>query len=174
MYIYAGMKIILVITNSKRKSLVFVSDELKTYSLEEIVQLTRNGKVDGAHVVTKNESAYVRTNPKVAKKDEFDNLSMTAGNLFLFAHGLYVTRILPYPLKDFIALYRVHVKNKGELLKPVDQPEVLIVSVKEKLQQHRDIIFTVAEKFDIDPYLLGAILIDEIARFLPFEGIADK
>ncbi len=39
---------------------------------------------------------------------------------------------------------------------------------------HRELVFEAAEKFDIDPYLLGAILIDEIARLIPFESIVDK
>ena len=55
------MEIVFVVTNAQRKSLVFVSDELETYSLGEAVQLTRNGKVEGAHVVTKNNTSYIRT-----------------------------------------------------------------------------------------------------------------
>lgn len=42
-----------------------------------------------------------------------------------------------------------------------------------KLQPHRDLVFTAAKKFDVDPHLLGAIIIDEIARFSPFEILTD-
>lgn len=168
------MQIVFVVTNSKRKSLVFASEDLNIYSLEEAAQLTLDGKIDGAHVVKTNKSTYIRTNPSVVKKNEFDNLSFTIGNLLLFTQGYYLTEALPLPLKDFITLYRRNLKNKGELIKPVGQPEVLLISVKEKLQEHQNIIFDAAKKFDIDPYLLGAILIDEIARLVPFESITDK
>ena len=69
---------------------------------------------------------------------------------------------------------------QGSLIR--DQPLIVInghpritkEAVKVKIQPHRDLIFAAAKKFKIDPYLLGAIIIDEIARMYPFEEIADK
>ena len=166
------MKIVLVITSSGRKSLVFVSNELEVYSLEKAVELTSEGKIDGAHVVQSDKNTYIRTNPKVAKSDEFDTLSVTIGNLLLYAQGVHLTKASP-SLYLFIYLYRENLSKNEQFIRPVGQPEVLLASIKRKLQQHRDIIFDAAEKFDIDPYLLGAILIDEIARMVPFEPIAE-
>ena len=40
---------------------------------------------------------------------------------------------------------------------------------REKLQSHKELIFEAAKHYNIDPYLLGAIIIDEIARLAPFE-----
>jgi len=167
------MRIALVVTDTKRKSLVFVSDELTAYSLEEAIELTHEGKINGAHIVQSNKGVYIRTNPHVAKKDEFDSLSVTMGNILLYAQGIHITKISPL-LNDFIAMYRTQLEKNKQLIKPVDQPEVLLISVKAKLQQHRSIIFDAAETFDTDPYLIGAILIDEIARLIPFESIVDK
>lgn len=166
------MKIVLVVTNPSRKSLVFVSKEIDAYPLEEAVKLAREGKIDGAHVVQGKKSGYIRTNPKVAKSEEFDTLSVTIGNLLLFAHGIHITKVSPV-LNAFVELYRSQLEKNGQLIKPVEQPEVLAKTVKEKLQQNRSFIFNAAEKFEIDPYLIGAILIDEIARLHPFEAILD-
>lgn len=166
------MKIVLVVTGSRRKSLAFVSNRLDTFSLEKAVQLTREGKIDGAHVVQKEKGVYIRTNPKVDKSDEFDTLSITVGNLLLYAQNTHLTVGTP-ALNVFVELYRANLRKNEQLIKPVGQPEVLSVSVKKKLQQNHSNIFDAADKFNLDVYLLGAILVDEIARMHPFEEIID-
>lgn len=166
------MKIVLVITDTKRKSLVFISNELDTYSLEKAVQLTHKGKIERVHTVQRDKYIYLRTNPKVPKNDEFDTISITIGNLLLYTQSTHLTGISP-ALKLFIELYRANLGKDRQLIKPVGQPEVLLVIVRGKLQQHQKIIFDSAKKFDIDPYLVGAILIDEITRMLPFEKVID-
>ena len=45
------MKIILVITDTKRKNLVFVSDNLKALSLEEAVDAAGSGDIEGTYRV---------------------------------------------------------------------------------------------------------------------------
>ena len=167
-----SMKIILIVTGSKRKSLAFVSNGLDTFSLEKAVQLTREGEIEGAHVVQRGNNVYLRTNPKVGKSDEFDSLSITVGNLLLYAHGTHLTKVTP-ALDLFVELYRTNLSKNHQLIKPVGQQEVLSESVKKKLQKYRGIIFEAANNFDIDVYLLGAILVDEIARLVPFEPIFD-
>jgi hypothetical protein len=153
--------------------LAFASDELVSYSLERAIQLTREGKVDGAHVVQRGERAYIRTNPKVPKSSEFDTLSITARNLLLYAQGVHLTKVSP-ALYVFVELYRDNLDKTKQLVNPVGQSEVLAEGVRKSLQKHGSIIFDAARKFEIDPYLLGAILVDEIARLKPFETITDE
>ena len=45
--------------------------------------------------------------------------------------------------------------------------------MKARLQSNEDHIFGAAKRFDADPYLLGAIIIDEIVRANPIEEITD-
>ena len=71
-------------------------------------------------------------------------------------------------------MYGKSLKKKQSYIKPVGKPKVPTSAVKKKLLPHRDLIFSAAEKFRIDPYLLGAIMIDEIAQLYPFEQIVDK
>jgi len=97
------MKIILDITNSTRKSLVFVSNELHTHPLEKAVHLTRDKKIKYAHVVQRGKTTYIRTSPKVPKSEEFDTLSITSKNILLYAHGTRLTKISP-ALNAFVEL----------------------------------------------------------------------
>ena len=69
------MKFILVVTDIRRKNLVFVSKELHPLSLAEAVDAVRNGNVEGAYVVERKTGAYIRTRPKVPKREEFEKLS---------------------------------------------------------------------------------------------------
>lgn len=166
------MKIVLIVTNSNRKNLVFISNELDVCSLEKAIQLTHKKQIKGAHVVQQGNNTYIRTNPSVVKSEEFDTLSVTLGNLLLYAQNARLTKLTP-ALRVFIDLYLAHLKKNAQLINPVGQPQVLAISVRKKLVQHKDIVFEAAEVFGIDPYLIGAILVDEIARLDPFEEIID-
>jgi hypothetical protein len=166
------MKIILVLTDTKRKSVVFISNNLDSYSLQEAIQLTQEGKIEGACCVQRKNSVSIRTLPKIEKDDEFDNLSVTIGNILLYTQGTHVSKISPL-IDNFIAIYRTYLKQNEQIIKPIGQPEVLLANIKRQLQQHRNIIFDAAKTYEIDPYLIGAILIDEIARLIPFESIID-
>ncbi|MBI4253256.1 hypothetical protein HY623_03735 [Candidatus Uhrbacteria bacterium] len=165
------MKIVLVITNFRGKKTAFISQELRTYPLEQAVTLAREGKIEDAHVVHRGTTSYIRTNTNVPKDDEFDTISITARNLLLYAQG-HGTKALPL-LDAFVTLYRARLKKKGRLITPVGQPSVLLSGVLIDLREVKRFVFNAARRFDIDPYLLGAILIDEIARLKPFEEIID-
>jgi len=167
------MKIILVLTDSRRKSLVFVTaDELKVISLEEAIRLTSNGKIDDAHVVERSTGTYIRTNPSMPKSKEFEALSLTGRSLNLYLRGNHSLN-LP-PIAAYLKLYLASLREGRPFVEPVGGVKVLTSVVKKKLLPHRDLIFGAAEKFEIDPYLIGAIVIDEIAQLYPFEQIVDK
>ena len=54
------MKIILVATDSRGKNLVFVSDTLGAYSLQDAVQLAKEGKLDNVYPVHRGTGIYLR------------------------------------------------------------------------------------------------------------------
>ncbi|MBI5470278.1 hypothetical protein HY968_03090 [Candidatus Kaiserbacteria bacterium] len=65
--------------------------------------------------------------------------------------------------------------QKGTTLIAIDGYSFSSVShVQETLAPLNEFVFGAASKFNIDPYLLGGILVDEIVRFAPFEEITDK
>jgi len=164
------MKIILVTTDTRRKNLVFVSEELKSFSLEEAIDLAQDGKIEGVCAVNRSAGTYLRTKPSVPKSEEFETLSITGRNLLSYAQDARHAVSTP-ALSRYVELYLASLKEGKLFIKPVGRPKVLTAAVKEKFTPHRSYIFAAAKKFDIDPKLLGAIIIDEIARLAPFEEI---
>ena len=166
------MKIILAATDSKGKNLVFVSNTLKAYSLEEAISLAKESKLDNICTVARKQGIHLRTKPKTAKKDQLDTISISSSALFASLSNINNALSTP-AFSNYWKLFQNSFKK--------DEPFIVIDSyfyitkkaVREKLKLHRDLIFEAAKKFTIDPYLLGAIIIDEIARLNPIEEITD-
>ena len=77
------MKIVLIVTNSKGKNLVFSMDSLKAYSLDESVKLAKEGKLASVHIVKTGQGSYLRANPNAVEGDNLDSLSITSNHLYL-------------------------------------------------------------------------------------------
>ena len=169
------MKIILVVTDTKRKNLVFVSDNLKALSLEEAIDAAGSGDIEDAYRVEGKTGAYIRTKQSVPKKDELEYLSVTGRNLVRYFQGNYA---LSTPaISDYTKRYFASLAEGRAYIQPIGHPKflrALTADVKEKLLAHRDIIRRVAAKFSIDQNILGALLVDEITRLLPFEDVLDS
>ena len=60
------------------------------------------------------------------------------------------------------------------IIEPVDSFRVPTSVVQRVFESHSDIIKEAAQEFAIDQYMLGAVLIDEIAHLAPFEPIVEK
>ncbi len=166
------MKFILVVTDTRGKNLAFVSRDLQTLSLTEATEAVRRGDVAGAYVVERKTGTYIRTKASVSKLEQFEKLSISSKRLFSYKNDARHAVSTP-ALSRYIELYIESVKDGQDFIVPTGQPKVLTAAVKEKLLQQQATIFTAAKTFEIDPYLLGAILIDEIARLKPFEEITD-
>ena len=77
------MKIILVATGAKGKNVVFVSDTLQAYSLEEAVRLANLKKFENVYAVQGRSGAYLCTRPRVPKSDELERISISSHQLNL-------------------------------------------------------------------------------------------
>ena len=168
------MKFILVITDVYGKNLAFVSKELRTLSLAEAIEAVRHGDVVGAYVVERKTGAYIRTKRSVPKLEQFEKLAIPFRNLLRYVQGASYVKNVP-ALKTYLDLFSSSLQPNQPFITLAGQPpwKVLAAGVKEKvIPQHLN-IFASAEKFKIDPYLLGAILIDEVAWMNPFEEILD-
>lgn len=169
------MKIILVATDSKGKNLVFISDALRAYSLPEAVRLAREGKIESVYPVSKKTGVYIRTKQDASKEDELEYLSVTGRNIVRYFQGNYA--VSTPALGDYTRRYFASLEEGRAYIQPIGHPKflrVLTADVKEKLLAHRDIIKRVAAKFSVDRYILGALLVDEIARLLPFEDVLES
>lgn len=167
------MKIILVVTGAKGRNVVFISDMLKVYPLEEAIRHARAGKFENVYAVRKGSGAYLRSSRNVPKKEQLEQLSVSSHQLFAFADDTRIAVSTPV-LARYINLYEHSLqKDGGPLIVIEGKARMTKESAKAKLTPHEDYIFAAAKKFNIDPYLLGAIIIDEIARIKPFEDIGE-
>lgn len=168
-----GMKIILVATNADGKNLVFVSDTLRAYSLPEAIDLAKQGKLKNIYPVRRDTGVYLRTKRGLPKKDQLDNSAVSSYRIFSAPDDLYHALSTPI-FGNYWPLYKHALEESGGSFIIINDYALITKErARKKLQPHRDLIFAVAEKFDIDPYLLGAIIIDEIARFAPWEMVTD-
>jgi len=168
------MQIILVATGAKGKNVVFVSDTLQSYSLEEAARLAKEGKLENVYVVKGRGGDYLRTSRSIPKKEQLEQLAVSSQQLFAFAQG--TGHAVSTPAFDrYLKLYQHTLEKEGGSLIVTNDGKGKITkeAAKAKLQPHQELIFEAAEKFKVDPYLLGAIIIDEIARFAPWEFITD-
>ncbi|MEK7122421.1 MAG: hypothetical protein AAB855_01040, partial [Patescibacteria group bacterium] len=106
---------------------------------------------------------------------ELETLSITCRTVFAYAQDARRRRNIP-SLNNYIRLYALSLKKGRAYILPVGQPKVLRVLAAEaraRFVSNKKHIFGAAKEFSIDPALLGAVIIDEIARLLPFEDIID-
>lgn len=168
------MRIILVVADSSGRNLVFVSDALRAYSLEDAAKLAKDGKLEGVYPVNRRGNVYLRTKSNTAKKDNLERISISSFRLFSFPDNSNYALTTP-AFNGYWLEYLHSLKEQGGPFIFIEgTPRIIKDTVKEKLQQHKDLIFEAAKKFDVDPYLLGAIIIDEIAQLKPFEEIFEK
>src|SRR3989344_802599 len=167
------MRIILVATNARSKSQVFVSDSLKVLSLQEALLHVDSGTLEDLFVVRSIYGTYLRSAPNASEKDNMDTLSVSAADIIRYAnltkHAQSTDTISNYTARYFASL----TEKGGPFLKPVGDHKALIADVKSTFAPHATTIAQAAKAFDIDKYILGAIIVDEIARLNPFEGIID-
>lgn len=170
------MNIILVITDSHGKNLVFVTDTLKPYATSDAAKLIAKGNLTGIYVVRPSTGLYLRSYPNTAKKDNLDTLAISSYKLFSIPSDLNLASKLPV----FIPYWKLYQddleshKKDGERIIFIDgQSQTTVKYLTEKLAPYRQLIFDAARHFSIDPYLLGAIILDELSRAAIIEEISD-
>lgn len=168
------MKILLVAADARGKNLVFVSDTLRAYSLEEAVELARNGTLDNIYAIKGGSGVYLRTKPNTSKNEQLERLSISSYRLFSSLDNINYALTTP-AFSNYWLAYQRSLQEQGKSFIVIEgRSRIAKETARKKLQPHRNIIFAAAKKFSVDPYLLGAIIIDEIARAAPIEEIKDR
>jgi len=169
------MNIILVITNTRGKNLVFISDKGEPLQLKSAIIAAKHGTIKGIYIVRRGTGTYLRTKPYIPEDRELETLSITSRKLISYAQDArHVQGILS--LNNYIKFYASSFVEGQAYLLPIGQPKtlrVLTATVKARFVVHKKYVLSAAREFFIDPTMLGAILIDEIARLSPFENIID-
>lgn len=167
------MKILLVATNARGKNLVFVSDTLQAFSLEEAVVLARKGAFENIYAVKRGRDTHLRTKPNTAKDEQLDRISISSYRLFSSLDNINYALTTPAFSNYWLAYQRSLEEQSKSFIVIEGRSRIAKETARKKLQPHRDIIFAAAKKFSVDPYLLGAIIIDEIARAALIEETKD-
>jgi len=169
------MKIILAI-NNKGKNIAFVTDNQQFFLLEKIAKENLVRKFDNVHAVKNGNQIYLRMNHNKGRQDNISSLSISLTKLLYSLDDIRPALSLP-AFKNYLTIYQESLKKQEENKKNFIIIEGYARTTKDKVKNkivpyHRE-IFEVAAKFSIDPYLLAAIIIDEIARLSPLEDIFD-
>src|SRR3989344_2549710 len=76
------MKIILVISDTQRKNLVFVTDALTVFSLPEAIKAVQNGKIQSVHTVKTGAGTYLRASTNATDQDNVDFIAHSSYQLY--------------------------------------------------------------------------------------------
>lgn len=165
------MGILFVITDTKRKSLVFVTRKLKVFSLPEMITAVKDGIFERVYAITGTSGTYIRSAPDKTAKNNIDSFSITGPQLVAIAQGhAKSTPVISRYIKEYIR----SLPEDGPYIKPVGSFRIPRAVVKKVFQSHATTIKQAAKEFEIDRNTLDAIIIDEIARLAPFEPIVEK
>ena len=105
------MKIILVVTDSKRKNLVFVSDKLDILSLDEAVKLAKEGKIEGTHTVRRSSGVFLRTNKNIPRSQELETMALSFSQLSSFHDD--INGLVSTPFSNYLKLYENALRARG-------------------------------------------------------------
>ena len=166
------MKIILVATDTSRKSVVFVSDTRQVFSFEDTKRSIRGGVLEDMYIVNGKRGEYIRSFPNNSPKDNLDTLSISGRDIIAHIQQTKHAVSTP-PISNYLERYLASLDEGKPFIIPIGQEKVLVADVKAKFTPHKSLITTAAKEFAIDRYLLGALIVDEIARQHPFEEIID-
>jgi len=171
------VKIILIATDTKKKSLVFVDENLQIYSLQEAIESAQKGSFKNVYAVNRSGNFYLRSVPSTPKEDKLDYISISSYQLFYslddIGRILSISAFKNYWEKYQQILLQEQQEREDACIIIDGHPRMTKAAAKSKLVVNKDIIFAAANKFDINPYLLAGIIIDELARLNPIEGITD-
>ena len=160
------MKILIALADSTGKNIAFITDDLVTRTMEEIISLVKKKMIGGVHVVSTENGPYVRANRNKTQTDNLDFLSVSAADFLeeLKQEG------------HSQAAERFH-EALDKRLREQSEPDKIIYLDKRargtknqifnRLKPLAPEIKAAAKKYDIDPYTLGAILVDEYLRIGP-------
>lgn len=165
------MKISLVITNTKRKSIAFVADTFETLSIDEVIKAVKSEFFENVYLVSGTMGTYIRSVPDKKTDNNIDAISITGPKLIALAQGIIVPTLA---LQTYVVRYLISIATTKSFIEPIKSFQIPTEVVRRVFGSHSSIIKKAAKEFNIDQYILGAILIDEIARLVPFEPIVEK
>lgn len=167
------MDIKLVITNTVKKGVLFASNGFKLLTLEETILNAEKGDILGLSVVESKYGKYLRAFPNHIESDNLDEKSVTISKLFKYLDGARKFSGADL-ISNYIKHYQIWIKESGKpFLVSVNGDIEFTDNVRNLIRLHKDLFKEVGKEFNIDPFLLAAIVIDEKVRLTAFESLGD-
>ena len=170
----------LVVTVSKRKSELFISQNFEPILLKDVVELILNNQLSDFQVIkTKSGIQYVRSKPNQLKSDNIDSISVTKSQLwraykdidYRFANPIteQLEKNRNENIKTPIPKDMVFVLRWDEVAEDyvIPTPSKTKTQILDHLSKHKSVILKAAEMQNIDLCMMGAILVDEFCRLGP-------
>src|SRR3989338_10528557 len=110
------MKISFIITNTRRKSIAFVTDAFDTFSLNEAIKAVENKFFENVYLVSGTAGTYIRSNPDTVIKNNIDVISITGPQLIAIAQGILVPTLA---IQIYVVRYIASIANTKSFIKPV-------------------------------------------------------
>lgn len=161
-------KIILALADAKGKNVLFVLNNFQALKLNRVISKVKQGEIGNAQALKKGERAYIRSSPNGSKEDNLDFISVSINALMRIAFGPVLGRTYKEALQNYFQKREELLKIKekrGERMIYIDgrikRTEKEVIA---HLSKYKKIIISAAKDFGLDPYILGAILLDEYAR----------
>jgi len=168
------MKLSLIITNTRRKSEIFLSNTFKMKTLDGLTKSVEDDEVDGVSVVVTKHGQYIRSLPNSTREDNIDSKSVTASDVLAFVNK---TRNFNSTdaISKYYAEYTASVLESGEpFIATYDGYKAFSSQVRDLIKSHKKLFESAGKKFNVDQYLLVALVIDEVTRLFAFEALLDK
>lgn len=130
------MKIVLVATNSRRRNMVFVSETLQSFSLQDAIRVANKGEFENIYTVDGTFGTHLRSLPNTLEKDNLDARSVTAADIIAYAN-----RARHFKSTDAISEYVAHYvaslsEKSGPFIETVDGNKAFVDIVREKITSH--------------------------------------
>lgn len=160
------MNILLKVINKPLRKELFVDDDLKIHDKEEIIFLIKKQKIDNLSLAKRNGKLHIKSKPNTKTEDNISHKSISHIELLSFYKN-YSKATINRKVKIFDTAQKKRQK-KGFIIVMDDKGDFVSTKtdddIKSHLERHKSVIIKAARQQKVDPFLLGAILIDEYCR----------
>lgn len=160
------MDIILRILNRATGEGIFIDASLKAHNNDEVISLIKKQRINNLSLVKRSKKTFIKSKPNTKKADNISQKTISFIELVFFYKN-YSKITSNQELIRYDALRKKQQKNNYIIIRD-NKGDFVSTKTNEAIKNHinkfKDAILKAANEQKIDPFLLGAILIDEYCR----------
>ena len=160
------MKITLRVVNRRSGQELYIDEKLKAYNKKEVIRFIKQQKIDNFYLAKRAGKVFIKSKPNTTAADNIVNKSISPMELASFYKN-YAGIINSKKIRRYDDLRRKQQKRNAIIVKD-DRKDFVSTKTPDDIEKHlkkyRTVVLNAAKEQKIDPFLLGAILIDEFCR----------